>query len=965
MRVLIVEDSNADFELILRELERAFGVDVEAQRVDTLAKAEHVAENGLDVALVDLRLPAADGREVIKRLRAICPDLAIIAVTGSIEDHEAASLIVAGADDYLLKDRLARLGPAIARTLDTNRRQRRADDLIDGQSRVLTSIAMGAPTADTLDAIVRLIEAQAPGMLCSILLLEGNRVRHGAAPSLPDSWNQAVDGEPIGARAGSCGTAAFTGEDIVCVDIAVDPLWEKYRDGALAHGLRASWSRPIFGSDGVVLGTFAMYYRERRAPTAEERHLIEVAARLATVALEKSRTDASLLESRQRFRSLFSNNPVAVFLVGPDGRLQEANPAGESLLARRARVLKRLHLREFFDEADRAVVDAAFKTSMAGVSRSLEIDALRENGTRIRVVLTSIPVNVGDEVAGVYAVCRDVTEERALQARYSLAARALENAAEGVMIFDAEFRLLEANPAFVQILGWKTEEVLGRPPDFLDPEGAAADLARKIRRELESVGVWRGEYQWRRKNGETFPALISFSSVKDQHGHIEHFVGVFSDVGESRYVEERLAFLAQHDALTQLANREQFADRLQAAIGAARRAGTSVGVVMADLDDFKAVNDSLGHESGDLLLKAAAARLRDSIADDDLVARFGGDEFAVLLTGVESSHDCAARVSRLMECLREPFLIGEHELYVTASIGVSMYPQDGLVGAILLSNADIAMYRAKEQGPNAYQFFSAEMNTKALDDLLLINGLRTALDRGEFELYYQPRCNMRNGRTNGVEALIRWHHPERGMVSPGLFIPLAERSGLIDRIGEWALTAACRQGRVWNGNGHPDLRVAVNLSARQLQQPDFVERIKGLITESGVRPDRIELEITESMLMTDPEGAAAKIAELHDFGLSIALDDFGTGYSSLSYLKKFTIDELKIDMSFVRGLPGDEDDAAIVKAIVAVGKSLGMRIVAEGIETEEQREFLDGLGCDEAQGYLLGRPVPAGEVVFH
>ncbi|MCA1799488.1 MAG: EAL domain-containing protein [Xanthomonadaceae bacterium] len=838
LRVLLVEDSPADAELLVRELDRCLE-SFTWERVDTLAALNLALLEQPDFALVDIVMPSLDGTEALRAARLRWPDLPIIVVTGNLDDRLAARVLDAGASDYLLKDRLGRLGGAIERALHVRWSREQASSLIGGQNRILSGIATGAPLASTLEAIVRLVEAQAPGMLCSILRVVDGVLRPGAGPSMPDVYNKAADGHPIGPSVGTCGTAAWSGVEVVVTDIERDPLWEGLHEYVLPFGLRASWARPVCASNGKVLGVFSMYYTERRGPTDDERRLLDIGVGMAGVALQKASTEAS----------------------------------------------------------------------------------------------------------------------------QKLALQVISELAEGVMIFDREFRLVDANPAFVRVVGWRLNDVKGTTPDFLSPDGEDAALARDIRTALDTQGNWQGEISWRRKSGERFPALMSFSAVHSE-GVLSHYVGVFNDISTSRDYEQRLAYLSSHDPLTQLVNREAFTERLNSAMTNARRAGYCVGVIVLDIDNFKTVNDSLGHAAGDQMLQTVAARLRDLVRDTDVIARLGGDEFAVLLAEVDLPDDCAVFIERVFEAMRAPFLVDGHEVFATCSAGVSVFPSDTTQSAMLLGNADAAMYRAKAAGRNTYQFFSSEMNTQTLENLVLANSLRHALAQDEFVLHYQPRFVAKTRVMTGVEALVRWLHPDQGLVPPGKFIPVAEDTGLIGDIGEWVLREACRQAMAWRAQGHPPICMAVNLSARQLQSPGFGGQVARVLEETGLPPGDLELEITESMLMRDPMAAAATIANLHGLGVRIAIDDFGTGYSSLSYLKQFTIDDIKIDRAFVTGLPDDADDIAIVRAIIAVAASLGMRTVAEGVETDAQLNCLTGLSCDEVQGYLLGRPLPADKLVF-
>ena len=429
----------------------------------------------------------------------------------------------------------------------------------------------------------------------------------------------------------------------------------------------------------------------------------------------------------------------------------------------------------------------------------------------------------------------------------------------------------------------------------------------------------------------------------------------------TRDSEVRMRFLAQHDTLTGLPNRAMFQEQAHHVIAQAARHGRRAALLFIDLDNFKQVNDSLGHGTGDTLLKAAADRLRLAIRDEDIVARLGGDEFCVLLGEVGGPPDAAAVAQKLLATLVENFRIGDRELYVSASIGVGCFPEDGADADTLLMHADVAMYRAKDQGRNGYQFFSADMNRDGHSALALIPALRSACERGELRLHYQPRYDMASGRPTGMEALVRWLHPDRGLLPPGEFISIAEDTGVIVPIGDWVLREACAQGRRWMDAGSAQMKVAVNLSMRQLRHPDLVAKVRATLESSGLPAACLELEITESMAMRSPEIVQKTLRELAQLGVHLSLDDFGTGFSSLSQLKRFPLHALKVDKSFVDGLPSDEHDAAITRAIVAIAKSLNLEIVAEGVESAAQRDFLMDAGCRYCQGYFYGRPCAADE----
>ncbi|MDE2089528.1 MAG: EAL domain-containing protein [Gammaproteobacteria bacterium] len=553
----------------------------------------------------------------------------------------------------------------------------------------------------------------------------------------------------------------------------------------------------------------------------------------------------------------------------------------------------------------------------------------------------------------------EISEREKAEEYLRLAANALENTADGVTITDAERRIVFINKAFSIITGHTLEEVSNKTPERVLTDRPETSAHAAIENALRETGCWRGEISARRKNGEIYPALLSISAVRDVMGSVTHYVGVFNDISTYKQFEERMKFLAHHDALTQLPNRVMLQGRFRETANRAERYEKQAALLFIDLDRFKTINDSLGHSVGDLLLQSVAVRLSEGVRKIDTVVRLGGDEFVILLDDLPEIQDAASIAQKLLDVLARPFMLAGHKLYVSGSIGISCYPRDGTDLEALLRNADAAMYRAKDLGRNTYQFFSNEMNVRAFETLVLANSLHAALERKEFLLEYQPRVDLRTGKITGVEALIRWQHPELGVLAPAQFVSLAEETGLISAIGEWALRTACLQARAWSVSGHGPLRMAVNLSARQFSQPDILQRIITVLDETGLEPPSLEIEITESMMMGDTETTEKVLNELSALGVMITIDDFGTSYSSLSSLKHFPIDYLKIDQFFVRDVPNDLDDVAIVRAIIAMAKSLKLRVIAEGIETQAQHEFFTEEACEEGQGYYFSRPMNA------
>jgi diguanylate cyclase (GGDEF)-like protein/PAS domain S-box-containing protein len=542
----------------------------------------------------------------------------------------------------------------------------------------------------------------------------------------------------------------------------------------------------------------------------------------------------------------------------------------------------------------------------------------------------------------------------------------LKSIDDAVISTDEWGSVASLNGVAERLTGWSCEEATGRPIgevfriiDATTREAIPNPLALAIRDD-QTVALTRNCILLRR-NGEEAAIDDSAAPIHDRCGHMIGSVIVFQDVSAARAMSLRMSYLAQHDSLTNLPNRVLFSDRLTEAIAMAHRYQRKLAVLYLDVDRFKNINDSLGFDIGDRLLQSIATRLHDCVCSLDTVSRAGGDEFVVLMSGVRRARDAAVMAQKMLLMLSTPHRIEQHDLHFTVSIGIAIYPDDGMEAEVLQRNADFAMYHAKESGRNNCQFFKPDMNVRALERQLLENGLRHAVERRELVLHYQPKVNLESNAIIGVETLVRWHHPQRGLVPPAQFIPVAEERGCIVPIGRWVLREACRQARAWHDARLKPIRIAVNISAVELRDKEFVAGVRSILMETGFEPTCLELELTETFLLQDSKATTAILHALKDLGVGLTLDDFGTGYSSLSHLKRFPIDALKIDQSFVCDIATDADDASIVSAVISMGKSLEMRVVAEGVETREQLAFLQQQGCPEGQGYYFSRPVAPGE----
>ena len=683
---------------------------------------------------------------------------------------------------------------------------------------------------------------------------------------------------------------------------------------------------------------------------------------------ERLRVESALREGQSSLRAqqellhaIVDSAGAVIYVFDVEGRLLLCNSQFELSVGHRREDIIGKRRVDFLPVLVASEHDANDRTVIATRARtSFEEHNVEPDGVHYYLTV-KCPVIEHGQMRAVVGISTDITERRKSDEQLRLAGTILATTAEGVVITDEEAKIVGINRAFTEITGFTESEALGKNPSILRSERQDADFYQRMWASLVRGDVWQGEIWNRRKSGEIFPEWLTITAIRDSQGAVRNYVGVFSDISSLKRSQEQLEHLAHFDPLTDLPNRILFRDRLALAIERAHRHQRPLAILIMDLDGFKTVNDSLGHPVGDRLLQEVAERLKTCVRAEDTVARLGGDEFGLALSELLDPGDAVEVIRKILASIQAPFSLDGISAMVTASIGISAFPADGSNAIELIRNADAAMYGAKEAGRNTYRFYQSSMTDRAHERLQRERALRRGVDNQEFEVWFQPQIELATGRLTGAEALVRWRDPERGLIGPIDFIPLAERTGLIVPLGEQVLRQVCRLAREWERKGlHPG-KLAVNVAPTQLERSDFVATMRSCLAEAQLAPDRIEIEITESLIMENAAHAREVLLAIRELRVGTAIDDFGTGYSSLAYLKQLPIDKLKIDRTFIKDLPDDHNDIAITRTIIAMAHSMGFKVIAEGLETEAQRDFLRREGCDQAQGYLISRPLPAGE----
>ncbi len=974
LHVLYAEHNRADIDLTRRHLVR-HAPHVHLTVVEDAAQALErlqVSDQAIDVLLLDFRLPGMDALELTKALRLDRKlDTPIVIVTGQGDEAIAAEALRLGVNDFIIKHEgyLYALPSTLEKAEREHRLQRQQSDL-QAATEHLRHLLDASPV------VLYALRLQDDGAVATWVSSNIERLL-GYTPDqalAPGWWLEHLYAEDRQAAENAIGALRRQGQYV-----------HEYRFVAADGEVR--WLRDELRLTESVSGAQTEAIGAWRDITEIKRSELLKQARLSVLDhLQSSITLPELLrEIALDLEKLQPDMLVSILLLDADTNTLQTI-AAPSLPAEYLAATERVEVREGVGSCGTAAAtgktvivediqthpdwaDARDLVKKVGLHACWSIPFRDEKG---RVIGTFAayhrrphsPSPWEEALIAEFARLTGLAVQRLRDAaRLREAAAIIENTSEGVLITDLDGTIMSVNPAFSRISGYAPEELIGQNPRLLHSGRHDEAFYQALWQSLQETGAWQGEIWNRRKNGEIHPELVTINTVCDEEGQPSRYAEVVTDLSQLRQSQEKLEYLAHHDPLTDLPNRLLLSDRLRHALEEALRHQQPAALLFLDLDRFKQINDSFGHPAGDQLLRAVAERLTHCVRINDTVARVEGDEFVILLEDIKRQENAALVAEKILRSFSEPFNLLGQELYITPSIGIAAYPRDGGDCDTLLRNADTALFLAKDQGGNTFAYYSEELTSHAFEQVILENSLRRAITDDQLRLHYQPLLNLRSGRLIGAEALVRWQHPDLGLVPPNKFIPLAEATGIIIEIGDWVLNTACRQCMAWLDQGLDIGFIAVNVAGPQITRQKIAEQAQRAIEVSGLPAEKLELEVTESFIMEETEQNILLLKELCAMGIRLSIDDFGTGYSSLTRLKRLPIDKLKIDQSFVRDIPGDPEDVAIVNAIIALAQSLDLNLIAEGVETEEQKQFLLEAGCNEGQGYLFARPLPPEEFV--
>ncbi len=941
---------------------------------------ERLHEGGIDIVLLNLSLPDSQGLEAFSWVRRQAPSVPIIVLVDDYDEDLAAEVMAEGAQDFLVNRQLdGRLLSLVIRyaierhQLLHELERQKAESLAEVEERLVrqNEVIMQLTSSEIrargdLDARIREITEASSKTLevdrVSVWLYNDDRTKIHCVDLYELDKDKHTSGYEMGADDYPAFFSSLEKRHTVAAPVTYTGPVTKERSQSHISPLGIASVEDAHG--GAAGGFAGVVCHEQvgaaRRWTTQEQAFIGSVTDLISLAFEESRRK-QVEEQLQKLSGAVEHSPASIVIADTNGKIEYVNPkfievTGYTLEEVRGKpfILKSAKRPDEFYR--RMWHDLKMGKTWRG-----ELINKKKSGELFWESTSISPITGPRGVATHYvAVKEDVTERKRKDEYMRRAVVVFESTSEGILTMDADGTILDVNAAFSQITGYSKQEVVGETSRILMSDRHSPQTYGEMWKDVQASDHWWGEVWGRRKNNELFRIWMTIRAVKNDEGETTHYVGVLSDITKVKESEEERERLAHYDTLTELPNRILLRERLQQALRRAERDRKSVAVLFLNFDGFKNINARWGHQVGDEILVQAAKRLTDCAGENDTVARSAGDEFAIVLSGIASAESSARIAQKMIDSVCRPFPVGDEEAFLTTSIGVTVYPFDGDDVDSLLNNADVAMNQSRAQGENTYSFYSKGLYEKTVERMSLESDLRRAVERGELLLHYQPQISLETGAIVGLEALVRWMHPERGMVGPGEFIPLAEETGLILPIGEWVLREVCRQSKEWHRVGIPHERISVNISGNQFKQQDVIQVVtRALVGASD--PRYLCLELTESGIVQDPELAVATLGQLKELGLHLSIDDFGTGYSSLGYLKRFPVDELKIPQWFIREVLTDSGDAAIVAGTIVLARSLGLKVVIEGVENEGQFTFVRNKGADVVQGFLFSRPLPVDE----
>ena len=812
------------------------------------------------------------------------------------------------------------------------------------------------------------LEARIPNSMVSIMLYsetEQTLNLISGTEHFSNRYKEAITDLKIGPNVGACGAAAFHRKLIICENLAIDKNWEFLKNLIQEENLNACWSTPIINVQGKLYGTFGTYYRSPKCPNDTHIKLIRHAASLVALSMDLHAERQQRLALNDKYRSFFTYHPDAIFEHNLEGIIIDVNLASKDLSKFSLEQTLGLHFSKFICAESQSIAQTAFEKAVKGNGQHLEIQALNALGECHWLDVTYLPIKQAEQVVGVFGIARDITDRRETEEMLRLLKRSVDANPHGIVLANAtQNQAIEyVNPAFESLTGYTKEEVIGQNCRFLQGPDTEPETVNKIQnaiKEQQEIQVVLKNY---RKDGSWFWNQLILGPVFDDKNFCTHFIGIQQDITQQRANSEYIERQQTHDNLTGLINHHTFEETLDVAFCIQHESHQSLIVMYIDLDDFQPLNQSLGHLIGDQLLSAVANRLRQVIQEEDVVSHFSGDEFAILLNKCHDLKEVAVIAERILKSLSVPFDIDNHKIHISASIGIADNDPQIEKSKQLLHHAIHAMSEAKKEGGNTWHWYAFNATrTPKIDYVHMRHELMLALEEKQFKLVYQPVIDADSGQLKSVEALIRWQHPQRGLISPADFIPFAERTGQIIVIGQWVLQQACQDIVEWNKKHAATLSVAVNLSPLQFRRTGFLHDLQKTLADTQLPPELLKIEVTETMLIAGADRSSEILNAVRDLGVKVSVDDFGTGYSSLSYLRTLPIDEIKLDRGFIEHLPENEKDGAIVAAIIVMAHKLGLQVVAEGIETQAQAQFLRKYQCDYFQGYYFARPASLAEL---